>query len=296
VVGAAADGTVRTFSEPFATAGPSLKVGGAEVLRVAYSSTGKYFAAASPDGLRIWSGDLSLVYTSDLATLSAGFAPASDLLAAGLRDGRVLLVDAATGAVRWLEGHQAEVAALAFSRDRRHLASASWDGTVRVWEVETGASRRLAGTIERIQDVAFSPDGRRLAAAGVEGEIWVWDLVAETAQQLRGHTRTVRRLAFSADGRFLVSASWDGSGRVWNLADDSVAVLYVGDATPESELEALALLPDDSLLLVDTEEGYVRRWRLGELTFPPSGTREFRLWLEQQSSAPIVRSFATGPR
>src|SRR2546425_10464637 len=41
-----------------------------------------------------------------------------------------------------LSGHQSLIAAIAFSPDGRHLASASADGTVKVWNTSTGEQLR----------------------------------------------------------------------------------------------------------------------------------------------------------
>lgn len=45
--------------------------------------------------------------------------------------------------VATLRGHLGSVRALAFTRDERHLVSASGDGTIRVWNLESGASFSL---------------------------------------------------------------------------------------------------------------------------------------------------------
>jgi WD40 repeat protein len=71
---------------------------------------------------------------------------------------------------------------VAFSRDGKYLATASWNEVI-VWDVtnlddirQVKEFGRLAGRIWR---VAFSPDGKRLAAAASgykgKGEIKIWD-------------------------------------------------------------------------------------------------------------------------
>src|SRR4051794_21812679 len=66
-----------------------------------------------------------------------------------------------------LRGHTAPVRSVAFSPDRKTLASADVDGTIRLWEVATGKGRApLQGHLNLVGSVAFSPDGKTLASAG----------------------------------------------------------------------------------------------------------------------------------
>lgn len=73
-----------------------------------------------------------------------------------------------------LNGHQRQIAHVAFSPDGRRLASGAFDSSVRIWDGRTGA------------------------------------FVAT----LRGHVGAVYRLCWSADSRMVVSASKDGTVKV----------------------------------------------------------------------------------
>jgi WD40 repeat protein len=83
-----------------------------------------------------------------------------------------------------LTGHSGHVFRLAFSRDGRYLASASWDSTIKIWDLKARAQdpkaelATLRGHAGPIFGLTFSPDGRRLASgsgfAGY-GEVKVWE-------------------------------------------------------------------------------------------------------------------------
>src|SRR5262249_1471190 len=66
---------------------------------------------------------------------------------------------------------------VAFSPDRKRMASAGSDNQVRIWEVATGRLRlTLRGHRAPVTSVAFSPDGRSLASASRDTTVLVWGL------------------------------------------------------------------------------------------------------------------------
>jgi WD40 repeat protein len=73
-----------------------------------------------------------------------------------------------------LRGHKGEALAVAYSPDRRRLASASRDWQVRVWDAATGQLlATLDGHRHTVSALAFSSDGQRLAAAkGASVLVW----------------------------------------------------------------------------------------------------------------------------
>lgn len=108
--------------------------------------------------------------------VSMAFSSDGDLLAAGL-DWSFTLYQLRTGKViRTVRQHKGQVAAIAFSPDRRTLATGSWDETVRLWDLESGLEKAcLNWKIGKITTLAYSPDGTRLAAGTLTGSILIWD-------------------------------------------------------------------------------------------------------------------------
>jgi WD40 repeat protein len=117
---------------------------------------------------------------------------------------------------------------LAFTPDRRLLASGSMDGTVWLWDLaERRALNRLDnGSEDAVITIAFSPDGQVLASAGgnpnasnPDNTIRLWDtLSGELLNTLEGHTTTVGSLTFSPQGELLASAGDDRSVRLWGVS------------------------------------------------------------------------------
>ena len=121
-------------------------------------------------------------------------------------------------ALRQVFPHKERVNAVAFSRDGKSIATASFDGTAQVWDTATGTPRgaplRHRPQTE-VSSVAFSPDSRTVVTGGRDRTARLWD--ANTGVQLdtlMEHGSPVHAVAFSPDGRTVPTAA-DGarSGR-----------------------------------------------------------------------------------
>lgn len=76
----------------------------------------------------------SLPFTDYSDALALDISPAAQLVAVGLEEGKILLIDAESLEIMAeLQGHKGAVEHLAFSNDGAYLASGGTDGVVRVW-------------------------------------------------------------------------------------------------------------------------------------------------------------------
>ena len=138
---------------------------------------------------------------------SANFSRWGDI-ALGHGDGSVTLWNAESGLQQTnFPAHRRAVSGIAFTPDRRTLATGGLEGTAKLWDL---ATRReivtLKGHLRSIHALDISPDARRLAtgAGGVES-VKLWDM--STHQELITLTSEgslILALAFSPDGNKIV--------------------------------------------------------------------------------------------
>jgi WD40 repeat protein/cytoskeletal protein RodZ len=148
----------------------------------------------------------------------------------------------------------ANATTLAFSPDRRFVASGAHDGAVRIWDTNTGTLVKTLGTGGDIVSVAFSPDGRLLLAASVDKTARVWQVGSFVELRRFEHPAALRGAVFSPDGERVVTFTSDAAARVFDTASgDRVATLQ-----QQGEVTAVAYSPTgDTVTTTGRRNGYV---------------------------------------
>jgi WD40 repeat protein len=125
--------------------------------------------------------------------------------------------------------------AVAWSPDRRHIASGGHDRMVRVWDAATGISSFIyRGHAAGVTTVAWSPDGHYMASASLDKTVQVWDV--DTGQKIsnyQGHAGMIYAVAWSPDGKRIASTSGGGADNtvhIWDAATGEKVFAYQGHA------------------------------------------------------------------
>jgi RNA polymerase sigma factor (sigma-70 family) len=177
------------------------------------------------------------------------------------------------GTLRFCSGHTLQ--SVAFSPDRKTLASGTKDGTVWLWEAATGKEiRRITESHTFVDSVAYSPDGKLLACRSHNNGIGLWDVVsgkevrrlagsnAQYPASFTGPMACGFRIAFSPDGKTLAAASGDltfkdNAIRLWDVAGGKEIRRFQGH---RGAVRIFAFAPDGKTLATGGEDRTIRLW------------------------------------
>lgn len=193
-------------------------------------------------------------------TIAAGFSPDGGRIVAEPADGRVFIVDPATGKIEpFGKSRSAESGVVEFSPDGDRIAIVRDESAV-VGAPPGNRLTVLSGHRDSINDAAFSPDGRLLVTAASDNTARVWSTTGRESALavLRGHTGEVNTAAFSRDGKRIVTSGFDRRAIVWTAEGRSVRVLR-----GHTDAVTSAVFSDDAsgkLVLTTSYDGTARVW------------------------------------
>ena len=163
------------------------------VVGLAFSNDGKRVAVRVSSVVSLWDvAKAEMVaqlpaYEGALPSAMA-FSPTRPVLALGLSDGKVLLVDdRQLNPQTAARGHKSRVTSLAFTPDGRRIASGDDAGILKLRDAETLREMLTLDLKSGVQSLAFSPDGRTLATLGTSSKVMFWRAAA--AAEVEAKTR-----------------------------------------------------------------------------------------------------------
>ena len=231
--------------------------------RVAVSEDGEWLVTGEHQGrlslyaTRSWDRIAEWEVPGQVVTLT--FSPDQRYLAAGLREGGVVVWNVATKAtVLRQNAHGRQVVwCVAFSPDGKRLASGGSDQSIHLWDVEAGRLERvLHGHEDEVWALSFSNDGRQLASSGKDEALRSWPL--DTPEAVQPPDRVAGRVIFSPGGDWIACAEKAGGLRVLESASLKVIAAFPSDEVP--------LRFDGETLLTTPRGVHLNRWnvRTGE--------------------------------
>ncbi|WP_238005540.1 Hsp70 family protein [Dactylosporangium sp. AC04546] len=203
------------------------------------------------------------------AAQSSGKAPTSQ--ARSTAASTVLTPTAAATPIATLGDHKGEVTAVAFSPDRKTMATGGLDDEVMVWDVTNPAAlthiATLAGQQDWVSEVTFSPDGKTMATAAMDDTVMVWDMANPAAPSriatLTDHKHWVYAAEFSPVGKTMATAGGDHTVMLWSMANPA-APKRIATLTDDNyeDTTAVAFSPDGRTLATAGAENTVVLWSM----------------------------------
>ncbi len=293
-------GTVRLTNMNLETQADSADLGAdAAVLDLAFSPDGRWLAAGTADGIRLWNvfeGSLELVYTLQAGVVrSVAFSPDNQYLIFGGDDLLLWVYRINEGTdgevVVGMEGHTSSITSVDFSPDGTTIASGGGtdDGRVVLWDVESQSITRIIETdAESVASVSFNHDGTRLAVATTE--LLIYDTA--TGEQLNSGYSGIYTAAYATDGS-LIAVSYEG-GTIGMV--DPETMQEVRQVTGHTAtVRALAFNGSMTRLISGSDDGTARFWYRDEFTVEDVNDESARV-LRGHSDAALAVAFSPDGR
>ncbi|HEX6704976.1 MAG TPA: TIR domain-containing protein [Albitalea sp.] len=213
---------------------------------------------SSGDGIRV----TQLYGHKDLTVRALAFLNGGDWLAAGSADGVVRIWASADGRLlRELEGHTAEVGALAGPVNGAWLASIAQDGELLMWATATGSLMygRKGTSGASASALACNASGEFLTTNDASTICLLNRMSGQERRRFTGHHSPVTALAFAPDGSILASGSEDNTVRIWNARTGRQLRVLPGHT---GGVTSVAISPDGNLLCSASQDSTVRLWDL----------------------------------
>jgi WD40 repeat protein len=165
--------------------------------------------------------------------------------------------------------HAGPVETVAFSQDRKLLASGGRDGTGRLWDMTSSKPKALAvfrKPGDSFRSLAFSPNRQYLAAGSVNGTVSLFAVAMNVTQEirvLRGARGSINSIAFSADGKQLAGGGDDLALRVWEpgaTTGGDARILLPGHNQP---IRDVAFAPNGICIATAGQDSSARIWAMG---------------------------------
>ncbi|HZE95490.1 MAG TPA: hypothetical protein VE981_00535 [Planctomycetota bacterium] len=231
-----------------------------------WSRDGRLVATSGYDEtLRVWESATGkqLLNVKPLASFacSVAISPDSKSVAAGSSDdGKLVVVDIATGKSRSFQTPDKILFAVDFTPDGRqllvnHVIQNPADTSLRVYNVADFTEVKIP-VKGHVGSYAVSPDGRTLAWSNPQGSIVLLETTGWTElRRFDGHLLGATSLAFHPCGRYLASSGRDGAVRLWNVE----SAKEINSLPIKGEVDSrIAFGSDGATLVVATADATVK--------------------------------------
>lgn len=226
------------------------------------------FSGGADNLVRAWTTPTATkqLATAGIPVVAIATSPDKKWLAVPTADGKIDLIDLATGQVaKSFTGIAGAVTTVSFAPNSARLIAGGADKTVRVWDVASGQPVAvLQGNGEAVTAVSLHPNGNQAASGTADGKLAIWKLDVPAAQPLAGDNgQAPTVVAVSLDGKKLATAAVVDGKQAIQIRDipGGVTQTLLGHEGP---VTALAFSPDNSRVVSGSADKTARIWTLGD--------------------------------
>nr|CAD7572339.1 unnamed protein product [Timema californicum] len=242
---------------------------------VAFSSDNLAMVSASLEAVKVWNRpSLACLRTVETGyVLSVCFVPGDRHILAGMKDGRMLIIDIAAGDIlEEIPAHTKELWSLAIIPDLRGCVTGGGDATVKFWQFEliedqaTNSKAKVLSALhtrtlkleESVLAVKVSPNNSLIAVALLDSTVKIF--FVDTLKffiSLYGHKLPVLCLDISYDSTLIVTGSADRNVKIWGMDfGDCHRSLFAHD----DSITAIQFVPKTHHFFTCGKDGRVKQW------------------------------------
>ncbi|KAL1518271.1 hypothetical protein ABEB36_001916 [Hypothenemus hampei] len=242
---------------------------------VTFSSDNLAIVSGSSESIKIWNRPSQ----TSLRTIATGFVqsiifvPGDRHVLAGLNDGKLLIIDVASGDVlEEIQAHSKDLRSICLSPDLRGCVTGGGDETVKFWQFELIVDESSTSNVKvlslihkntlkldsNVLCVKLSPNGKFVAVALLDSTVKIFFVdTFKFYLSLYGHKLPVFCMDISSDSRLIVTGSGDRNIKIWGTDfGDCHKSIFAHDDT----VTAIQFVPKTHLFFSCGKDGKIKQW------------------------------------
>ncbi|XP_072756737.1 WD repeat-containing protein 3 [Anoplolepis gracilipes] len=246
-----------------------------DVRAVCFSSDNLAFATVSGDSVKLWNRPtLACLRTVQCGyALTVTFVPGDRHLIVGLKDGKMLIIDIASGDIlEEVAAHSKELWSVTLFPDLKGVASGGGDQTVKFWNFELieDPDNQIKAKVlsvlhvrtlkleESVLCVRISPNNRFVAVSLLDSTIKIFFLdTFKFFVSLYGHKLPALCMDISSDSTLIATGSADRNIKIWGLDfGDCHKSIFAHD----DSITGLSFVPGTHYFFTSGKDGKIKQW------------------------------------
>ncbi|KAG5891080.1 hypothetical protein JTB14_028283 [Gonioctena quinquepunctata] len=246
-----------------------------EIRSVSFSSDNLAIVSGSGESIKLWNrpSQACLRTVATEYVLSTAFAPGDRHILAGLKNGKLLIIDIAAGDIlEEVPAHTTELWSVNLLPDLRGCVTGGGDHTVKFWQFELIVDEKSASQAKvlsvahyktlQLEDsvlcVKVSPNGKFVAAALLDSTVKIFFVdTLKFYLSLYGHKLPVLCMDISSDSTLLATGSADRNVKIWGMdfGDCHKSIFAHDDSVTD-----LQFVPRTHYFFTCGKDGKVKEW------------------------------------